>query len=406
MNICKFFSFRSKFKSSNFSSNPLIFQFYRHVSSSRFNHPFAMIFDIDGVVLKGHSLIAGAREAIQKLNANNIPFIFLTNSDSNEDDKAKQLSVALSVHIDPYKVISAYSPMRMFTSLHSKRIVGFTNLVTLEDICSRFPELDYIDKLKRHFVGFTPSVDPNESSDQFDHILGVLLMGCPILWESNIQIILDLVATGGNLSRPRSYRLPFYVCNQDLTWKAAASRPSSCEAIVSEHVKQNIKTKIFISYESELNANVNIDIHFSLQLHSRIGHGSFVTVLEHLMKLTLGVSLQRDVVTGKPELITYDYLQALMRKHKLQSRSLYFVGDNPSADIQGANNFRKYLSNRYSAVVDCENSSDHEHVHSILLKSGIFVDNDISSLPESEKPDFLCEDIYEAVNVAFTRHCN
>ncbi|KAI0978767.1 hypothetical protein GJ496_001033 [Pomphorhynchus laevis] len=363
MNICKFFSFRSKFKSSNFSSNPLIFQFYRHVSSSRFNHPFAMIFDIDGVVLKGHSLIAGAREAIQKLNANNIPFIFLTNSDSNEDDKAKQLSVALSVHIDPYKVISAYSPMRMFTSLHSKRIVGFTNLVTLEDICSRFPELDYIDKLKRHFVGFTPSVDPNESSDQFDHILGVLLMGCPILWESNIQIILDLVATGGNLSRPRSYRLPFYVCNQDLTWKAAASRP-------------------------------------------RIGHGSFVTVLEHLMKLTLGVSLQRDVVTGKPELITYDYLQALMRKHKLQSRSLYFVGDNPSADIQGANNFRKYLSNRYSAVVDCENSSDHEHVHSILLKSGIFVDNDISSLPESEKPDFLCEDIYEAVNVAFTRHCN
>jgi ribonucleotide monophosphatase NagD (HAD superfamily) len=37
------------------------------------------VFDIDGVVLRGHKALPGARDALLRLNKADIPFIFLTN---------------------------------------------------------------------------------------------------------------------------------------------------------------------------------------------------------------------------------------------------------------------------------------------------------------------------------------
>jgi ribonucleotide monophosphatase NagD (HAD superfamily) len=60
-----------------------------------------LVIDIDGVILKKHDLIPTAKEAIEKLQKNKIPFLFLTNGGGVlEEKKSKQLSEILGLHIN------------------------------------------------------------------------------------------------------------------------------------------------------------------------------------------------------------------------------------------------------------------------------------------------------------------
>lgn len=59
-----------------------------------------IVFDIDGVLLRGRNVIPTAQNAIHKLKDNNIPFIYLTNGGcETEEQKAEKLKERLGVEV-------------------------------------------------------------------------------------------------------------------------------------------------------------------------------------------------------------------------------------------------------------------------------------------------------------------
>lgn len=57
----------------------------------------------------------------------------------------------------------------------------------------------------------------------------VILFGEPIRWETNLQLIIDVLLTNGNLGgvhqTQKTPHLPLLACNMDLMWMAEAHSP-------------------------------------------------------------------------------------------------------------------------------------------------------------------------------------
>lgn len=60
-------------------------------------------------------------------------------------------------------------------------------------------------------------------------IAAVILFGEPVRWETNLQLIIDVLLTNGNLGsayNPQNMpHLPLLACNMDLMWMAEAESP-------------------------------------------------------------------------------------------------------------------------------------------------------------------------------------
>lgn len=65
------------------------------------------------------------------------------------------------------------------------------------------------------FIGFAPTA--------------VILFGEPIRWETNLQLIVDVLLTNGNpdnnWSSMQYPHIPVLACNMDLLWMAEAKNP-------------------------------------------------------------------------------------------------------------------------------------------------------------------------------------
>ena len=74
---------------------------------------YAIAFDIDGVLLRGKTVIPGAPEALSLLAEHRVPYVLMTNGGGSlEKIKADAVSHALGVHISPSQVILSHTPMR------------------------------------------------------------------------------------------------------------------------------------------------------------------------------------------------------------------------------------------------------------------------------------------------------
>jgi len=59
-----------------------------------------VVFDIDGVLVRGRKVIPTAKDAIHKLEDNNVPFIYLTNGGcETEEQKSEKLRERLGVEV-------------------------------------------------------------------------------------------------------------------------------------------------------------------------------------------------------------------------------------------------------------------------------------------------------------------
>ncbi|KAF9909693.1 hypothetical protein EC991_008172 [Linnemannia zychae] len=60
---------------------------------------YNVVFDIDGVLIKGKKVLPQTHRAIGLLQSNNVPYIFLTNGGGlKETEKAEQLSKKMGIH--------------------------------------------------------------------------------------------------------------------------------------------------------------------------------------------------------------------------------------------------------------------------------------------------------------------
>ncbi|KAM3622058.1 uncharacterized protein V6R79_019889 [Siganus canaliculatus] len=301
----------------------LVQQAVRSMSTSR---QAGVLFDVDGVLLRGGSVIPAARRAFRKLlDKNNnflFPVVFVTNAGScQRHHKAQQLSRLLEVQIEPEQVVLSHSPLRMLKNFHDKCVLvsgqgpvmdiantlGFQKVVSIEQLREHYPLLDMVEHNKR----------PTLSSSLLQtlpKIEAIILFGEPIRWETNLQLLIDVLLTNGSPGHvydPKlSTQMPVLACNMDLLWMAEAPSP-------------------------------------------RFGHGMFLLCLESVYKKLTGQELQYEALLGKPSLLTYQYAEHLLRQqnHNHKLTTIYAVGDNLMTDVYGANLYNRYLAQQHSAVM-------------------------------------------------------
>ncbi|CAG0919402.1 unnamed protein product [Notodromas monacha] len=401
---------------------------------------FGLLFDIDGVLVRGKKVLPVAPKAFSKLidGTGNfrVPTVFLTNSgNSLRSQKAQQLTKWLGVPIHEDQVVMAHSPLRMFKEFHNKKVLvsgqgpvreiaanlGFKHIVTIDEFSNAFPMLDSLDHNR------SPR-EPNPHEERFPAIESVVLFGEPIRWEVSLQLIVDALTTNGKPCPPLPKKLPYphipiLACNTDLHWMAEACLP-------------------------------------------RFGHGAFLVCLENLYKKITGHELIYTALIGKPSEITYHHAERMVLEHAISIgcpgavKTLYcigqvsrshtlarveyvcnifkFSGDNVNTDIFGANLYDKYLRRVWSGKnkparqsilqiarrgvhhfiedEDGPQSSDFtaERCYSILVQTGVFGDHTMSDsehsprdfLPVEEslrQPNFVSENVYRAVELVFER---
>ncbi|KAM9786018.1 haloacid dehalogenase-like hydrolase domain-containing 5 [Neosynchiropus ocellatus] len=286
---------------------------------------FGLLFDIDGVLVRGRMPIPAAKKAFEKLVDPQgrfvVPVVFVTNAGNClRQTKADQLSHILGVPITQDQVIMSHSPLRMLKKFHDKCVlvsgqgpvleiaknVGYKNVVSIDMLRESFPLLDMVDHNRRPKLPSNPVGNPPK-------VEAVVLFGEPIRWETNLQLIIDVLLTNGNLSgvhlTQNTLQLPLLACNMDLMWMAEANSP-------------------------------------------RFGHGTFLVCLENIYKKITGKELKYEALMGKPSELTYHFAEHLIRNQAVQRQwkhpitSLYAIGDNLMTDIYGANLYNRYLEER------------------------------------------------------------
>ncbi|XP_062842760.1 haloacid dehalogenase-like hydrolase domain-containing 5 [Trichomycterus rosablanca] len=294
-------------------------------ANRKYEPGFGLLFDIDGVLVRGKTPIPAAKKAFHKLVDSSgqfiVPVVFVTNAGNClRQKKADQLSHILGVPITQDQVMMSHSPLKMFRKYHNKCVLvsgqgpvldiaknlGFTKVVSIDMLRESFPLLDMVDHNRR------PKL-PSSHIANLPKVEAVILFGEPVRWETNLQLIIDVLLTSGNLANvyetSHSSHLPLLACNMDLMWMAEAQSP-------------------------------------------RFGHGTFMVCLENIYKKVTGRDLKYEALMGKPSELTYHYAEYLIRTQAAERgwrspiTSLYAVGDNIMTDIYGANLYNRYLKER------------------------------------------------------------
>ncbi|EIE22207.1 HAD-superfamily hydrolase [Coccomyxa subellipsoidea C-169] len=286
--------------------------------------PPAFVFDIDGVLIRGETVLGSAKKALQRLYTRGgepcYPICFLTNGGGvTEAEKAQQLSAWLGVNVRNNQVVLSHTPFRSLAkSLGSKPVLvagvgkvaevareyGFKHVLTTRDIALAVPKA----------VPF---------------------------WKGSPAV-------------------PVYFSNPDLLWAADFPAP-------------------------------------------RFGQGAFAAALRTLFALqTTGGELEHQYF-GKPHRAPYALAEELLLEQAIQLGKLpastgaeaakpgralpfgaiYAVGDNPKADIAGAN-------------------AQGQPWVSVLVRTGVFSGEDGEN--DREHPaDVVVDDVAGAVEAALHR---
>jgi len=342
------------------------------------------MFDIDGVLVRGQSVLPSAPKAFSKLVDSSgrfrVPVVFVTNAGSSlRSAKARQLSEWLGVEVGEEQVVLSHSPLRLFTHFMDKHVlvngqgplleiardIGFSNVTTMEELRVTYRKLDVVDHIRREVVpeGPVKVVPPIEA---------IVLFGEPIRWETSLQLIIDALLTDGRLDGPYTWRagqshLPVLACNMDLVWMAEAHLP-------------------------------------------RFGHGAFLRCLEALYKKYTNDQLRYTALVGKPSEVTYCHAETMLQEHARKIgvteplTNLYMVGDNIDTDIYGMNLYAAFVAQRLgqdkSRMVGARGFElgdrdlrdlTAQRCYSVLVETGVYTEAEASEGdgPQHVPRDFL-----------------
>jgi len=396
-------------------SQSQIYNQHQSRNKSTISPTFGLVFDIDGVIVRGKNVLPSAPETFQHLYNHKedkwrIPAIFVTNAgNSLRQKKADQLSNWLNVPVTEDQVVMSHSPLKMFTEYHDKHVLvtgqgpvefiakslGFTNVTTMDQLRHVFPALDCVDHKRRRAA-------PCSFNQFFPRIEAVVLFGEPIRWETSLQLLIDVLMSDGHpSSNPTTIphpHLPILACNMDLQWMAEACMP-------------------------------------------RFGHGAFLLCLENLYKKVTGRDMIYTALIGKPSEITYRHAEHVLQQQAVDVlgmnspvKTIYCIGDNVCTDIFGANLYNNYLNKRrldteivthakmqdqssrsIDRLIGTTELSGAQACYSVLVETGVFNDSgQPTSLEHSprdflpveksyQEPSFTTSNVLEAVETIFKK---
>jgi len=327
--------------------------------------------------------IPAAQKALPRLQKVGIPFILLTNGGGKtEVSRARTLSEALGVKIDDRMIVQSHTPFAAMKDLHEGTVLvvggdgdgcrevaqgyGFKNVVLPMDILVAYPEIwpfgkQYLDLYKK-FARPLPLpiniADPGKGLK----IDAIFVYNDPRDWGTDATMILDLL-----LSRKGIL--------------GTLSPKNGDDSLPNKGYLQDSQPKLFYS---------NPDMWWAASWHqNRLGQGGFRAAFEGLWSSVTGGAELDAIVIGKPSQHTYAFAeQKLFDKRKEIGgdegplRKVYMVGDNPTSDIRGANEFSSERGVEWK---------------SILVKTGVYREGD----KVVYKPNVVVEDVGEAVEWAF-----
>jgi HAD superfamily hydrolase (TIGR01456 family) len=307
----------------------------------------AFAFDIDGVLLQGRKVIPQAKTALNLLRKKNIPFCILTNGGAMmEEEKATALSQALDCEINGNQVILSHTPMKSLVPKYGEKEIliigpdtckavatkyGFSRITTPSELVEKNPDL----------WPFIKSHGREHQDLEEIQFSAIMMMHDSPDWGRDMQIMMDALrgVDGKILHEASQQSIPIYFSNSDLLWRAHHNR-------------------------------------------LRFAQGSFRHCFESLYHRLTGDSLTFTAF-GKPTNATFTYANQVLKKLSGRGHfdAVYMVGDNPAADILGANDFGRPW-------------------HSMLVKTGVWnADRD----GDFHGADFVCENVEEAVLLALER---
>ncbi|KAL5082431.1 hypothetical protein RYX36_010852 [Vicia faba] len=214
--------------------------------SERFSRPsFGIAFDIDGVILLGNTPVGGSPAALRKLydtqGRMKIPYVFLTNGGGiPEAKRASQLSQLLGLSVSPSQVLQGHSPFRQLVDRFEHELVlavgkgepasvmseyGFKNVISIDEYASRFENIDPLAPYKKWTTKLAapqnPKFDKNGLRiDVFsERVQAAFVVSDPVDWSRDIQVLCDILKTGGLPGRNVGMQPQLYFANDDLEYQ-------------------------------------------------------------------------------------------------------------------------------------------------------------------------------------------
>jgi HAD superfamily hydrolase (TIGR01456 family) len=308
--------------------------------------PLAFVFDIDGVLLRGSTPLAGARQALTLLLQSHTPFLLLTNGGGElESAKAAKLSKLLSLPIHPSQVVLSHTPMRPLCRalgpqarvlvlgcrdvLSVARAYGLSKIDTpmdlLRDTPTLYPFLDVAERKPLPHAG--------------EPFAAVLVLHDPNNWGLELQVTLDVLRGGSPLGSGQQQAVPYYASNADLTFAGAypvvprlagGAFTTALQALWAHTMPQGGPlTTTF--YGKPTSATFQFATHALGAWAAAAAASAW-----HRRALQGPPTLAAEESQAMSELVAA--AEAAGTSALPQFERIVMVGDNPLADIRGANN--------------------------------------------------------------------
>ncbi|XP_074295140.1 mitochondrial hydrolase YKR070W-like isoform X2 [Silene latifolia] len=294
------------------------------------NPGFGIAFDIDGVLLRGNAPIGGSPRALSKLynpqGCLKIPYVFLTNGGGvRESIRAAQLTKLFAINVLPSQVLHGHSPFKQLANRFQNDFVvavgkgepaavlseyGFKNVISIDDYALCFDHIDPLAPHKKWRVDQTSDQGisfPSAARKKYvssNRVQAVFIVSDSVDWSRDIQVLCDILRTGGLPGGEPGTQPHLYFAHDDLKYQGA--------------------------FPTE-----------------RFGMGAFRISLQSVYNSIHPHPLQYSAL-GKPNPLAFKNAEMALRElctHEFSGqhlsgynpfKTLYMIGDNPSVDIKGA----------------------------------------------------------------------
>ncbi|KAF5834329.1 HAD-like domain-containing protein [Dunaliella salina] len=302
------------------------------------------VFDIDGVLTRGRSVLEPAKKAFEKLTTAQgwkYPVCFLTNGGGvTEAQKAAELSDWLNVPASEDQVILSHTPMRsLVPALQNQPVLicgrgsvldvakyyGFKRCMTVEQLAHAMPNAVPFAQLPGSAEMRNKDGPAQELPTEENPIKAVLVLTDPRNWYVDLQIILDVLMSGGVPTRSPTESgsvtspVDLYFSNPDLLWANDFPR---------NRLGQGAFAHVLLSMYNELAEGRKPD--FLVKWFGKPNPEPY---------LLAGKSLLNQAAQMGGVIPSNSNWTSGSHTHDLAAvfSGIYCVGDNPCADIRGAN---------------------------------------------------------------------
>ena len=301
--------------------------------------------DIDGVFFKGSDVLMNAVRAMKLIVENKTPFIFITNGGgTSEEKKAKWLSKYLSTEIHASQILLSHTPYRKYVDTYRNSrvlVVGNEKCVEVAKEYGFERALSVGDVHRENYNIYPWRIPSFLAAETTDPIEAAFVFHDPEEWSIDIQILTDCLLGGSPLGQGNEQKIPLYACNPDLTFKTTYHRPRYTQGA-------------FL-------------LAFRTLFHSYTGNHPTINMC------------------GKPFGIQYRYAEEMLRNEAKRIGSdtvpdLFIgIGDNPKADIRGAN-------------------KAGDNWRSVLVRTGV---HEAHENDKEDPADLFCKNVEEAMHTLY-----